>query len=1271
MPILFRDFETRSTLSLPDVGAWRYATHPETEIWCCAYALDDGPIGLWKPGDPVPPEFIAAAQDPAFVVCAFNDAFERLIEQHIMAPRYGWPVVPIEQHRCLQAAALALALPAKLENVAKALGLTQQKDAAGHKLMMQMAQPRRDGTYFDDPERVTRLHEYCKQDLAAERALYARVGFLSAEEQALWELDAKINARGIYIDGDLLGAAIHVAEKAQQELNAELNTITGGSVGTINQVDALMKWLAEHDCIVTSMQKPVLRKALTRTKISAEARRVIELRLDGAHAATAKLTTMRDWRNGDGRARHCLRYHGASTGRWSSHGIQLQNMKRPIVEDMGAAIAAVATGDLKHLRSKYPQPMSVIGDVTRALICAQPDHRLLVADFSGVESRITAWLSGQDSKLEQWAKYDRTQDPHDEPYFINGHKTFKLPEAEARAPGKTGDLAFGFMGGAGAWLRLAPEGDTSTKEQIEERKRAWRDAHPQTVRFWHALNSAAITAVRYPDTTPSAKRITFKCDETFLRMRLPSGRELSYPFPKLKTNDRGDTVVTFMDNELGKWVECRHGQGAYGGTWIENAVQAVARDLFAAAMPRLEAAGYKIILHVHDEIVVEAPNGFGSVEEFLQIITTQPDWADGLPIAAKARNGQRFCKTIKPEKSDAGGDDGAPEITNPEPSVSVEPEPDATPNKQNGRARMPNALAAILGLGFDGEADVASLHAGADDAQDNGSNNNDAEDNNYSSGEQPKGRNVTAYIYRDAGGQPYLKIVRTSAKQFPQYHWEGSRWLKGKPKGPKIPYRLPELLAAAVATPIFICEGEKDADNIATLGFIATTNSEGAGKGKWTSDLNRWFTGRLVVYILEDNDDDGRRHAREVANALRNIVTEVRIISFPELSVKGDVSDWLENHTRDELLDRAKAAPQEKPDGYVLVRASDIVPRRMDWLWQGHILRGSQELLTGVPGGGKSQIHCAFVAYVTTGKAWPDGANGTPPGNVIMLTAEDCLDQTIVPRLIVAGADRERVHILKKIRKDNKERMFLLAEDLDILAEMIAKLGDVRLITIDPITAYMGHKLDSHRATDVRGQLGPLADLAERSDVALSAITHPPKHTTQRAIDHFIGSQAFIAAARIGHMTIEEMEEDEHGNRTPTGRSLFTNPKNNISRKMSTLAYRIIEKPLDSGLKAPCIVWEEIVDITADQAVAAATMTKSRDGSSAVIFLSDILANGSVPVKLLEDRATERGLSKDQLKRAKQKMGIVAFKEHGKLDGQWFWALPQHAPKDNAMKEAT
>jgi hypothetical protein len=502
-------------------------------------------------------------------------------------------------------------------------------------------------------------------------------------------------------------------------------------------------------------------------------------------------------------------------------------------------------------------------------------------------------------------------------------------------------------------------------------------------------------------------------------MHLPSGRKLAYPFPRLISNERGEPAVVFMDAQQGKWTECRHGQGAYGGIWCENAVQAVARDLFAAAMPGLEAAGYPIVMHVHDEIVAEVPDGFGSVEEFVAILTTPSEWAGGLPIAAKGRNGPRFAKVETPKP--------APEPPPEDPGAAMAREPEA-PRPRSGN-------------GYD----------------------------HYSSGEQEWGRELNEYIYRDASGQPYLRVVRTSAKKFPQHHWENDRWVKGKPAGPKIPYRLPELLAAPVAEPVFICEGEKDADNVAELGLIATTNPQGAGK--WTDDLNKWFVGKQVVYVLEDNDHAGRAHANKVATALCNIVSEVRVVSFPELPVNGDVSDWIEQGgTTAQLLERARAAPIHRPSGFILVCAADVVPRAMHWLWEGHLLRGSQELLTGLPGQGKSQVHTNWVAGITTGRAWP--GSGVPRGNVIMLTAEDCLDQIMVPRLIAAGADRSRVFVLKKIRKDNKERMFLLGEDLDELERVIKHVGEVRLITIDPITAYMGGKVDSHRATDVRGQLG-------------------------------------------------------------------------------------------------------------------------------------------------------------------------------------------------------
>jgi DNA polymerase len=1247
--VLHRDCETGSTLNLPEVGAWKYATHPTTDVWCYAYAVNDGPIKLWVPGDPVPPEFTEAAENPNWLVSAFNDQFERLIEQHIMARRYGWPTVPIERHRCTQAAALALALPAKLEKVAQALDLEQQKDMGGHKLMLQMARPRRprgedpNGVYWlDDPERRERLGKYCMQDVAVERAIHYRTGSLSREEQLLWVLDTVINDRGLHIDGKLLDAAIQIAEAAQGAINGELQRITEGVLETVNQ-PKIKEWLEARGCRITDIQKTTLHKALTRSNLPPTTRRVIELRLEGAHAAAAKLQTIRDWRNSDGRVRGAFKYHGASTGRWASFGIQVQNMKRPLVEDLGAAIDAVATGDFNYLRRRYSQPMSVVGDITRALICARPRHRLITADFSGVESRVTAWVSGQQSKLDQWAEFDRTQAPEDEPYSILGSK-FGLPREQARAVGKTADLAFGYMGAVGAWRKLAPPDDASTEAEIRQRQQAWRNAHPETVRFWRALERAAIKAVQTPGTTVPCKRVAFRRDRDFLFMKLPSGREIAYPFPRLKTNSRGDCVVLFMDNDKGQWVECRQGQGAYGGTWIENAVQAIARDLFAAAMPRLEAAGYHITLHVHDEICVEVPEDFGSAEQFLQIITTPPSWADGLPIAAKVRVGERFCKITKPK---AMPDDAAP---NPAEDEVVEEAP------------------------VDIE-ETAGVDAGEDRGghQDCGENNNEGEEahswNRYASGERSWGRNVNAYIYQDESSAPYLRVVRTSAKQFPQFHWENGRWLNGKPAGPKIPYRLPELLAAAPATPVFICEGEKDAHNVASLGLIATTNSEGAGK--WTMELNKWFAEKQTVYILEDNDDAGRSHAAKVASALQGIVPEIRVVSFPELPDHGDVSDWLETGgTKAQLLERAKKArPPSK--GYTLVRASDVVPRAMNWLWPGHLLRGSLELLTGLPGKGKSQVHCQFVASATTGKAWPDGTNGIPACNVIMLTAEDCLDQILIPRLIAAKANLKRVHILKSIRRDNKDHMFLLQEDIEVLAKIIADVGDVGLVTIDPITAYMGSKIDSHRTTDVRSQLGPLAEVAERLNIAISAITHPAKNAGQRAIDHFIGSQAFIAAARIGHMCVDEMEENEKGRPEPTGRALFANPKNNPHPLMPTLAYRIeqvvigTDPQTGADIKTPGVVWEEAVDLTADQAIAASKADKGSP-SGAVVFLLDILANGPVPKKIIQERAVARGLSEDQLDRAKRKMSVAAFKQPGKIDGGWFWSLAEHAPQEAA-----
>jgi DNA polymerase len=659
MPILHHDYETRSVLDIEEVGAWRYSQDPSTDVWGCAFAVDDGPIEWWRPGDPIPEPFVLAAQDPAWLTCAYNDTFERLITRHITGPRYGFPLVPIERRRCLQASSLALALPGRLDKVAKALSLEPQKDAAGHRIMLQMARPRKprededpNGIYWvDDPKKYEALKAYSKIDVEVERALYHRIGLLPEAEQKLWELDAVINDRGIHLDGDLIEAAIGVSEQVKPALRAELAELTDGRVTSLDQHVKLKAWLNANGCPIDNIQADTIDEALKGNSIGAIVRRVLELRRDGAHAAVNKYQSMRAWRANDGRAHGTFRYHGASTGRWSAHGIQLQNLKRPDdIEDIGTAIELVRAGNIEEIRRTHSSPLPVIGNVVRGAVAAANGHELIAGDFSGVESRVTAWLCGETWKLEQWAKFDETGRAEDEPYYINGI-AFGLSPEIARGPGKTSDLAFGYGGSIPAWKKLAPEGDTSSDELILGRRDTWRTKHPMTVRFWGLVNRAAIRAVHKPGTVRRCGMLSFEMAGDFLFMTLPSGRKIAYPFPRLVENDRGDLAVVYKDNQKGQWVDCRGGEGAYHGTWMENAVSGIARDLFAWAMLRLENAGYPITIHVHDEIGGEIPIGFGSNEEYLRLLVELPEWAAGLPLSAKVRRGPRFCKIGPPKTS--------------------------------------------------------------------------------------------------------------------------------------------------------------------------------------------------------------------------------------------------------------------------------------------------------------------------------------------------------------------------------------------------------------------------------------------------------------------------------------------------------------------------------------------------------------------------------------------------------------------------------------------
>jgi len=690
------DFETRSTCDLKKAGAWQYSQHPTTDIWCACFCVDDGEVKTWRSGDPVPIEIITAAADPSHVVVAHNAGFERSIWVNILGPRYGWPAVGLDRFRCTMAMAQAMALPAALGNAAEALGLDHKKDDRGRLLMLRMARPRkprkgedpRAVRWHDDPKLIERLIAYCVKDVQAERALYKRLPPLIDAEQAIWQLNMEINERGIPIDRALLVGAIKAAQKTEERIQTEFHEITDLSP---YQTEKLLLWLKTAGAEVTDLRAETLEKALA-GELAPLARRAIELRLAHAQASAKKLIAFAAHCDADDRARGSFQYHGAHTGRFTSHGIQTQNMKKAQSEDLGAVITAVMEGrDL---------PLNVLGDLPRAIIAAAPGRQFFAADYSGIESVTIAWLAGEQAKLDMWRKFFATKDPADDPYFLIG-KMMGVPDKDARAIGKVADLAFGYAGGVNAWRKFAPD-DPRSDAEIKDLQKRWKGAHPRIVQFWHGLERAAINAVKHRDALFSVgKHLAFRmaADDIFLKLSLPTGRALSYPFARISRNDRDEDVVIYKVPKGPLMVDCRGGIGTYGGHLAENVTQAVARDVLTHGMMQLDAAGFPICLHVHDEVVAEVENGFSSVEEFVSIMTAVPAWAEGLPLSAKGRNGPRFAK-IAPPISDEKPIEAEPPPWEEAPPIAPDDQPKSDSGHDHGhdRADLPAALVPLSKL---------------------------------------------------------------------------------------------------------------------------------------------------------------------------------------------------------------------------------------------------------------------------------------------------------------------------------------------------------------------------------------------------------------------------------------------------------------------------------------------------------------------------------------------------------------------------------------------
>jgi DNA polymerase len=644
------DIETFSQINLKEHGAYIYAAHASTSVHFMCYAVDDGEVQVWKPGDLPPEPFV---NPTAYKFVSDNWTFENAILRHILIPQHGFVPIPIAHQDCAQRLAAANAYPFELGLRCEALGLPYRKDPEARRAMLRLSRPQTAKKRKKPEDPATREHdlalllERCKNDVRATRAAYhsPRLRPLLPEERAQLLLDATINDRGIGANIPFLEAVRTLAVQERNAVNVRLNELSAGLITSIDQVARIKNAINARGHAMTTLGKRSVSATLAHEP-DAYVRELLELRQRGAYASVRAAKRLLAYADaGDGRIRGWGRIYGAGPGRWTSPGPQLHNLRRNDAEFPASLIDALLAGDHAEL-ARWGNPLAVAAQLSRAALCAKPGHILMCADFGAIESRINAWLAGESWKLSVYRNYDTTGDKSHEPYRVIAAQMLRknsvdLVTAE-RQLGKNAELACGFGGSVGAWRRIAGDDGRSDAEVLAI-IRQWRDAHPAIRAFWHDLAQAARVAIRVPGqpilVAPAPRPpIIATFDGYALTLTLPSGRTIVYPgahlTPSTKFED-GDPDIEFMDNARAQWKPVR----AWFGTLVENVVQGTARDLLAAALLRFEARGLPVVFHCHDEVVIEVPEGSISEAEVLAILLEPPTWAIGLPLGGKVHSG--------------------------------------------------------------------------------------------------------------------------------------------------------------------------------------------------------------------------------------------------------------------------------------------------------------------------------------------------------------------------------------------------------------------------------------------------------------------------------------------------------------------------------------------------------------------------------------------------------------------------------------------------------
>lgn len=634
MRTLALDLETYSSVNLTKAGVYAYTSATDFEILLLAYAFDEEEVEVidLAQGETVPNKVLSAIQDKKIIKTAFNASFERTA-----LSRYLGIQLTVEDWRCSEVQAAMLSLPLSLEAVGEVLGLEKQKLKEGKELIRYFCMPCKPTRTNENRTRNLPIHAqekweqfkyYCKRDVEVERAIHKKLASypISKTEQKLYVLDQEINDRGILVDTQLVRNAIKDDSDYKEKVTRYAQVLTG--LDNPNSVSQLKTWLSENDLSIKSLSKKLVGELVTCT--TGQVKQLLEMRLELAKTSVKKYEAIDRAICPDKRVRGLLQFYGANrTGRWAGRLVQVHNLPQNHLKDLTLARNLVKQGNLETLELLYDSVPNVLSELIRTAFIPSKGRRFIVADFSAIEARVIAWLANEAWRLEVFKTHGKI-------YEASASQMFKVPIDEItkgsplRQKGKIAELALGYGGSVGALTSMGALEMGIEEEELKPLVTTWREANPNITKLWWTVDKAALKAVK--ERVPQAVgKLTFYYERGILFITLPSGRKLSYIRPRIEINKFGREGLTYEGiGENKHWCRIE----TYGPKLVENIVQATARDLLAEAMLAIRDRDYEIVMHVHDEVIVEAPLGKGSLDELCEVMAIPPKWAEDLPLRA-------------------------------------------------------------------------------------------------------------------------------------------------------------------------------------------------------------------------------------------------------------------------------------------------------------------------------------------------------------------------------------------------------------------------------------------------------------------------------------------------------------------------------------------------------------------------------------------------------------------------------------------------------------